>query len=289
MPRINVNGVNLAYEIFGEGPPIVWTPGGWSPRDDFVYLHAKRLSPNYKVLLWDRRNCGASDLAIEDAPSEYYLWSDDLHHLLNALNMSPAYVAGGSAGHIVSLLMAHRYPQDVKGLILFDVPADDPNLRKPIVDARFLQLAEVAEKKGMEAVIDHPTEAIYDWFRVAIVLNPSNRDRLLSMDAKEFARIMRRWAECYQSWRFHLAGLSDEELRGIRAPAIILHGFNEGHPRHTAEELHKLLPNSQWAEYSDRHTQEEIDQMGRWDVSLTQLVDMVIPFYEEFLQKNESK
>ena len=289
MPRINVNGVTLAYEVFGEGPPIVWTPGGWSPRNEWVYLHAKRLSPNYKVLLWDRRNCGASDLAIEDAPSDFHLWADDLHHLLNALNMSPAYVAGDSAGHILSLLMAHRYPEDVKGLMLLSIPTGDPSLHKSLVDAHYLQLANVAEKRGMQAVIDHPTEAIDDWVRVAIVLNPSNRDRLLSMDAKEFARIMRKWGEWFLSERIHLAGLSDEEIGGIRAPALIFHGIDQFHPRHTAEELHELLPNSDWVEYSDRYTQEEIEQMGRLDVPLTQLADLVTPYYEEFLQKNESK
>ena len=40
MPHINVNGVTLAYEVFGEGSPMVWTPGGWFPRDNWVYLNA---------------------------------------------------------------------------------------------------------------------------------------------------------------------------------------------------------------------------------------------------------
>ena len=62
MPKITVNGVTLAYELFGKGPPVVWTPWGWAPRNNFSYLVAGRLSANYRVLLWDRRNTGASDV-----------------------------------------------------------------------------------------------------------------------------------------------------------------------------------------------------------------------------------
>ena len=82
MPKIKVNGVSIAYEVAGEGPPIVWTPGGWIPREPFTYVFAGRLSASHKVLTWDRRNCGASDLAVEDAESEWHLWADDLHALL---------------------------------------------------------------------------------------------------------------------------------------------------------------------------------------------------------------
>ncbi len=32
MSKIKVNGVSIAYEVAGEGPLIVWTPGGWGPR-----------------------------------------------------------------------------------------------------------------------------------------------------------------------------------------------------------------------------------------------------------------
>src|SRR5687768_6013810 len=124
MPRISVNGVSLAYEVLGDGSPIVWTPGGWFPRDNWVYLNAGSLASQYKNLLWDRRNCGASDVRIEDAPSELHLWADDLHHLLHTLNLSPAYLAGGSNGCRLSLLMAHRYPDDVKAIILIDPPTD---------------------------------------------------------------------------------------------------------------------------------------------------------------------
>ena len=82
MPQITANNITLAYDVLGKGPPVVWTTGGWFPRIGRDYLNAGYLSANYQVLLWDRRNSGASDIAIEDAPSEFHLWTDDLHWLL---------------------------------------------------------------------------------------------------------------------------------------------------------------------------------------------------------------
>lgn len=303
MPKINVNGVTLAYEVFGEGSPFVWTPGGWLPREEGAYFLAGRLSANYKVLIWDRRNSGASDFAIEDAPSEYHLWADDLHHLLNALNMSPAYIGGGSGGSVFSLFMAHRYPEDVKGIILVSTPSSDPGLIKPIVDAYCFKPAEVAEEKGMEAVIEHSTQAwvrvvsskpeqfdsLMNWVAQTILLNPGNRERVLALDPEKFAAILRKWGERTLSGRIHLSGLSDEEVGRITSPTLIVPGFNPVHPREMAEILHGLLPNSEWVELSDRHPQEEVDEAQGEGGLQTQRLRLHLPFYEEFLQKNESK
>jgi pimeloyl-ACP methyl ester carboxylesterase len=304
MPKISVNGVTLAYELFGEGPPVVWTPSGWLPRSDFSYLVAGRLSANYRVLLWDRRNTGASEIAIDDAPGPEYVWADDLHHLLKALNLSPAYLAGRCSGQTVSLIAARRYPADVKGLILTGPPGDDLDLGEPIVDGFCLNLAAVAEEEGMEAVIAHSTKALvrqvsgrsesedWDvlsmWVADTVTKNPGNRDRLLAMDPKVFAAIMRRWGDWYMSGPGHVHGLSYEDIRLITLPALVAHGLDHIHPRRSAEQLYGVLPNADWVEYSDRYAQEEIDAVEEEGLT-TQKIAMVLPFVEEFLQRLESK
>ena len=96
MSKITVNGVELAHEVIGNGSPVVWTNGGWLPRGVGCYLHAGRFSSNHSVLIWDRRNCGESDVALdEDSPSEFHSYAHDLHEVLHALNMVPAIVGGG--------------------------------------------------------------------------------------------------------------------------------------------------------------------------------------------------
>lgn len=307
MPKIKVNDVTLAYEVLGSGPPIVWTPGGWSEREVWTYLNAGCLSANYSVLVWDRRNSGASDIAIEDAPSEYELWADDLHYLLAALQLSPAYLAGGSAGSQFSLIMAHRYPEDVKGLILIDPPTNELDVIKPIFEAHYLELAEVARTDGIEAVIAHSAEAwmrmafakprpmdwLLNWVAETISMNPNNREILLAMEPSKFATIMKQWGDACVGWasanRCHIGGLSEEQVRQITAPALIIHGFDPVHPRAVAEEVYRLLPNSTWVEFADHYTQETLEQLAVSETSWNDKTILAMPFIREFLQSVESQ
>ena len=137
-PEITVNGVKIVYQIVGEeGPPLVWTPGGWFPRTDECYLVAGRLSTTHRVLVWDRRNSGQSGVAFDlDAPSEFHLYAEDLHAVLHELGMAPAILVGGSGGYLTSILTAHLYPDDVRALIHYAPPTSDREMRESIADGR---------------------------------------------------------------------------------------------------------------------------------------------------------
>jgi len=294
MPNITVNGVTLAYQVFGSGPSVVWSTHGWFPRDNLAYLVAGRLSANYRVLIWDRRNCGASDIAMEDTPSEHDLWVEDLHEMLKALDMSPAYLAGACNGAALSLQMARRHPEDARGLILVAPPfyyTAATSACAHITDGQYFKLIAAAENKGMQAVIDESTEAwvrlgsaraepgdgFLKWVAETIAMNPGNRDRLLAMDPKAFAAILRRWASWYGQGPGHVHGAPYDDIRPITLPALVAHGFDPIHPRDTAEALYRLLPNAEWVEYSDRYTEEEMAQAGySWALAL--------PFMEAFLR-----
>lgn len=113
MPRIPVDGVEIHYRILGDGPPLVLTPGGRFPLDvPGLRPLAEALAERYTVLLWDRPNTGSSDVRF-DGPAESRMWADALAGLLDALGMSPAVVAGGSAGARMSIETALRHPRSV--------------------------------------------------------------------------------------------------------------------------------------------------------------------------------
>jgi len=281
MPKIAINDATLVYEVLGQGTPVVFTPGGWNDMEIPRQL-AEQLSSQHQVLIYDRRNCGASDIVIEDAPNEFELWADDLHTLLGHLGMSPAYIGGASGGLLVSLLMAHRYPEDVKALFLHSVPTDNLQVFKFLADDRYFQPADVAEGEGMQAVIETS-----QWIADGVEQNPTNRKRLLSMDPKEFAAIMRRWGTGFTRGRTHLAGLTDEELGRITAPVFIAPGLDEHHPQHTAEKLHRLLPNSELVVYSEHFSSAEIDELRQQDIKAE--APCMIPIYDEFMARAETE
>ncbi len=252
MPTITVNDVSIAYQIFGEGPLLVWTEGGRFGRNEFSYLVAGHFARQYSVLIWDRRNgFGASSVALSSAPNYIITDVEDLHALLRKLGLGPACFAGASAGSSLSLWMAHRYPEDVQSLILLSAPTDDNALFKPGVDKHCFSLAQVAEREGMQAAIDasaaswirelqHQAFEQGTWLAQTIHRNPANRDRLLAIDPQLFAQTLRRWGEfiLLMGWP---AGLSEDQVRSIPFPAMVVPGDDDVHPRRSAEKLVELL------------------------------------------------
>ena len=97
MPYVNVHGVNLFYEEYGQGPAVILTPGGRVDRNGLRPI-AALLSPRCRVIRHDRRNCGRSDVAISGELSEQHLWAEEMAGLLVQIGATPAYAAGGSAG-----------------------------------------------------------------------------------------------------------------------------------------------------------------------------------------------
>src|ERR1700728_3580066 len=120
MPKVDVGGIGVAYDLIGDGKKAaVITPGGRFSKDTpgVRELAQKLADGGFRVLIWDRPNCGESDLSFT-GESESLLHADALAGLLRALRMAPALGVGGSAGSRVSLLTAIRHPDVVEGLFL---------------------------------------------------------------------------------------------------------------------------------------------------------------------------
>lgn len=262
MPEITVNGVSIAYEIFGTGPPVVLTPGGWAGRQRSICTLMGRLSRRFRVLIYDRRNCAQSETCIQDTESEFHLWAMDIHALLTELHMAPAYVCGESLGQSLSLLFAHLYPEDTKGLVLFAQPDDNMQRRARVAEMRYHQLAKDAEEAGMQNVIERlrvtsaPNPMMQPVYES--MTRPASQERLLMMNPIEFSSIMRKWGEWFTTDRIFVSRLSDSEVMKIGAPALIVPGLDVVHPLCMSEELHRLLPASQLVDYADHLSTTEL-------------------------------
>ena len=88
-----VNGCTIHYEEMGSGQPIIFTPGGRSGKE-VVRPVAERMASHYRTVIYDRRNCGASDVIIAGNGSDQILWAEDLAQLIQQLGLGPAYVGG---------------------------------------------------------------------------------------------------------------------------------------------------------------------------------------------------
>ena len=240
MPVATVRGANINYETLGDtGPWVALTPGGRGDLEAVRILGTRIADAGHRVLLHDRRNCGASDVVIDGDDSEQEIWADDLHDLLGQVGALPAFVGGGSAGCRVSLLLAIRHPEAVRGLLLYWVTGGAVAAER-LGDNYYTQFIELAETGGMVAVCESA------FFAERIEANASNRERLLAMEPCDFIAVMSRWRDFFtRGAELPVIGATEEQLRAITVPVSIVPGHDAVHPQAVGEGLHGLIPTSE--------------------------------------------
>lgn len=119
MPKIEVNGISLYYELHGpeDGDVLVLSNGIMMSTASWG-LQLRALAPHMRVLLYDCRGMWQSDHPEGDYSME--LHADDLAALLKALNIPKAHIGGISYGSEVSLTFALKYPEMTQSLIVID-------------------------------------------------------------------------------------------------------------------------------------------------------------------------
>ena len=72
------------------------------------------------MLLWDRPNCGKSDVQFY-GQSESHMRAETLHALITGLDIGPCIIAGGSGGARDSMLTTMLYPEIVRKLVVWNI------------------------------------------------------------------------------------------------------------------------------------------------------------------------
>jgi pimeloyl-ACP methyl ester carboxylesterase len=240
MPVTNIRGVDINYEILGErGPFVALQPGGRRAGVALRSLAAKIAEAGHRVIIYDRRNCGASGIAIEGA-AENDEWAEDLHELLTRLDALPAYIGGSSSGCRLAMILALRRPEDVRGLLLWRVTGG-AHAAERLTNQYYTSHIEAAEKGGMAGVC-----AMEHWSEV-IKANPRARAVLTAMQPADFIARMTQWRRSFQAGADHpVIGLSPSELRSMTMPACIAPGSDPVHPRAAGEAAHRLMPHAEY-------------------------------------------
>jgi pimeloyl-ACP methyl ester carboxylesterase len=120
MESIVVNGIEVAYQRAGSGPPLVLLHGAagdgreWAPQ-------LESLAGELTVIAWDEPGAGRS----ADPPDGLTLagYADCLAGLVEGVAAGPAHVAGLSWGGTLALELHRRHPARVATLILADTYA----------------------------------------------------------------------------------------------------------------------------------------------------------------------
>ncbi len=247
MARVTVAGLEIDYELLGDpgAPAVALTAGGrFSRQTPGLPELAEALAVGgRRVLLWDRPNCGASDICF-DGPSESELNARALVDVIRKLGLGPVALAAGSAGSRITLIAAARAPELVSHLVIWWISGGPISLAQ--LAAYYCgDSAMAASHGGMEAVAALPAWA------EQIARNPRNRDILLAQNPDTFVETMQRWALSYAySHDSPVPGMSPQDFAGLRMPTLVFRSGKSdlSHTRRTSEWVHELIPHSQLVE-----------------------------------------
>ena len=236
-------GGRVVYEILGEsGDFIVLTPGGRFSKDipGLRPLAQALVDGGYRVVLWDRPNCGKSDVQFY-GQSESHMRAETLHALVTELGIGPCIIAGGSGGARDSMLTIMLYPEIATKLVVWNIVGGvygtfvlgahyiTPNIR-PVLTM------------GMEGLLH-----LREW-KERIADNPANEARLLALDPDEFVKVMMRWLNAFVSKPGQtIPGVEDEMFGNIKVPTLIIRGGEDDwdHPKRTSLEVSCLIKGSE--------------------------------------------
>jgi len=115
MPNITIDGLNVHYQVAGEGYPFVLVHGGHLDSSSW-HAQVAFFSQRYRVITYDLRGHGRSEI-----PVGGYSLGDcvaDLGRILDHLGVEQAFLAGHSMGGYIALSFTLNHPQYVRALIL---------------------------------------------------------------------------------------------------------------------------------------------------------------------------
>lgn len=214
MPYAEINGLRLYYEEHGSGSPLVLLHGGLLTIDLCFGPVIPALARRHRVIAVELQGHGRT--ADTDRPMTFANLASDVVGLLDHLGIRQADVFGFSLG----------------GLTTYQLLIDSPDrVRKAVVAS-----ADHRNDRGGEIDPDRmPTSDDFAAMRdayVAVAPNPGH-----------FQAFAQRTSEMVH----HFAGWSDDQLKAVEAPVLILIGDTDFILVPNAAEAADLLPRAQLA------------------------------------------
>ena len=204
-----VNGIELAYQIYGEGKPVVLLHGGFGSLEMFGE-NADRLATKNRVMGVDLQSHGRSPAA--KRAMRFEAMADDIAALIGSLDLEKAAIMGFSLGGAVALRTAIQHPDVVDRLILVSTPfrrsgwypemtagmdAMGPETAGPLMQSPMYQAyQQIAPRvEDWPVLVTQLTEALkidYDWsadipkLKMPVMLVIGDADGLPPSHAVEF-------------------------------------------------------------------------------------------------------
>ena len=148
MPTVTSDGVSIAYEVVGRGPPVLMLAGlagvgrSWGPQVDLF-------AQSFTVILPDHRGTGASERTTANMTVRQH--AADTARVLDAVGLGACHVIGYSTGGAIAQLMGIHHARHVTSLtIAASLARADAYFRRQFVMRRRM-LADSGPRAAIEA------------------------------------------------------------------------------------------------------------------------------------------
>jgi len=123
VPTIQANGLDIAYDVHGAGPPLVLLHGATSVgREDFA-AQIPLFSKAFRLYLPDARGHGRTRWDVADGFRHDWL-VDDLAAFADALGLETFHVVGFSMGAMTALQYAVRFPDRLRTMTIVGITTE---------------------------------------------------------------------------------------------------------------------------------------------------------------------
>ncbi len=214
MPYADVNGLRLYYEQHGDGFPLVLLHGGLTTIEISFGAVMSVLAEHHRVIAVELQGHGRT--ADIERPMTFEHLAGDVASLLDHLGIQQADVFGFSLGGLTTYQLLVDHPRRVRRAIV--ASADHRNDRGGEIDPDRL-----------------PTEGDFAAMRDAYAAVAPDPDHFEASAAKTVALVQ------------GFGGWSDEQLRGIEVPVLVLIGDTDFILVPNAVDAVDLLPHGQLA------------------------------------------
>ena len=254
-----VNGLEMYYEMHGEGQPLVLLHGALSAIGTSFGKQLPNLSKERQLIAVEMQGHGHT--ADIDRPLRYESLADDVAALLTRLGLDQADLFGWSLGAGVALQTAIRHPQFVRKLVLASVTYHHSGL--------YPELLAGIEHAKPEDLVGTPFYEEY----TRIAPHPQDFPRLFAKQQQLDSEI--------QDWPV-------EAIRAIKAPTLLIIGDADVvRPEHTVE-LFRLLGGGVAGDLVGLPRAQLAVLPGTTHVTLVDRVEWLVPMVTKFLDRKDA-
>ena len=216
MPKVNLNGAEIYYEIEGSGRPIVFL-AGMGLDLSIWYGVTGLLEDRFACVLMDNRGAGFSEATM--GPYAIPQMAADVFGLMEGLGLTNVVVAGHSMGGCIAQQLALDHPDLVGGLVLLGTASG----------GRSDDLGSTAEAQAaLSRTVGSPGEIVRG--NMIVSVSPSyveaHRDDFEQLVEERLSRRARGRGVAGQRAACAVFDLTDR-LSEIRCPTLIIHGADD--------------------------------------------------------------